>query len=102
MGVKRIPEPPVFAAFIGIFVLAVGVSYFIPLLFAAAPGSGCRWQSIWQTTALIRSLVAAFLFWKLLTGKLEFVWITVAVTDGVLATIQWTGLRRGWLNFANK
>jgi hypothetical protein len=99
MGVRRIPQPIEFASFVGVFVLGVGVTYLyatrLPLIAANAP----RWQTVWALTALIRTLVGVFLLGELLAGRMEPAWLTVAVTDGMLALIQWIGLGMGWLNF---
>lgn len=97
MGVAIAPTPIVFASFIGVFVLGVGVSY-LTLLFA--PREAARWEAQWLVTALIRSLVAIFLCVEVATGRMEGAWLTVALTDGVLAATQWTGLKRGWLGHA--
>ncbi|MDB6022202.1 MAG: hypothetical protein JWQ04_2059 [Pedosphaera sp.] len=99
MGVRHIPQPVDFASFIGAFVLSVGVAYLyaacLPMNAANAP----RWQTVWWLTALSRTSVAGFLAWKILTGHLESAWLTVALTDGLVAVFQWIGLRAGWLCF---
>jgi hypothetical protein len=99
MGVHRIPQPIEFASFVGVFVLGVGVTYLyatrLPLIAANAP----RWQTVWAVTALIRTSVAVFLLGEILAGRMEPAWLTVAITDGALALIQWIGLGMGWLNF---
>ncbi len=101
MGVKGGPQPVDFAAFIGVFVLSVGLAYWyaarLPMNTANAP----RWQAVWWLTALSRTLVAGFLFWKIFGGKIEMAWLTVALTDGFLATFQWVGLHKRWLAFKN-
>jgi hypothetical protein len=100
MGVRNLPQPIEFASFVGVFVLGVGLTYLyamrIPLNAANAP----RWQTAWVVTALIRTLVAAFLLAEILHGRMERAWFTVALADGALALIQWTGLTMGWLDFA--
>jgi len=99
MGVQQSPQPVEFAGFIGIFVLSVGVAYWyvarLPMNAAQAP----RWQTVWGLTAVSRSLVAGFLAWKIFAGRMEMAWVTVALTDGVLAAFQWIGLCKGWLCF---
>lgn len=99
MGIQQLPQPIAFAGFIGVFVLGVGLAYFyaarLPLNARHAP----RWQTVWWLTALIRSLVAVFIAWQICTGRMEKAWSAVAATDGGLALFQWTGLRRGWLDF---
>jgi hypothetical protein len=101
MGIQQLPQPIAFAGFVGVFVLGVGLAYFyaarLPLNARNAP----RWQTVWWLTALIRSLVAVFIAWQIFSGRMEKTWLTVAVTDGVLAIFQWTGLIRGWLDFKN-
>jgi hypothetical protein len=99
MGVQWLPQPIEFASFVGVFVLGVGLAYLslarLPLNAKTAP----RWQTGWALTALIRSLVAGFLTWQILAGRMENAWLAVAATDGALAIFQWTGLKCGWLDF---
>jgi hypothetical protein len=99
MGVKHSSFPPAAGSFVGTFVLSVGLSYLyaakLPMNAANAP----RWQTVWILTALIRSLVAAFLFWQIARHQMETAWRTVALTDGALAAVQWVGLGNGWLKF---
>jgi hypothetical protein len=99
MGVQRLPQPIEYASYVGVFVLGVGLAYLsvtrLPLTAQNTP----RWQTVWILTALIRSLVAAFLLAEILSGQMEPAWFTVAIVDGCLAVIQWIGLWKGWLNF---
>jgi hypothetical protein len=84
-----------------VFVLSVGLTY----LWAAAlwpltsrAHIGCSTQ--WKITALVRSLVAVFVVWQIALSALESRWISVALSDGAFAAIQWFGLRKGWLERA--
>ena len=86
-------------SFVGTFVLAVGLFYFYPLRFPTIARNAQRWQTVWVLTALIRSLVAAFLLLEISAQRMELAWITVAISDGALGAIQWTGLAKGWLRF---
>ena len=99
MGVQHGPQPLAFASFIGAFVFSVGAAYLyaarLPRDVAHAPD----WQTVWMLTALTRTVVALFLAWQMILGHLELAWISVALTDGALALLQWTGLRKGWLHF---
>ena len=99
MGVVHSSFPPAATSFIGIFVLSVGLAYLyaakLPMNAANAP----RWQTVWLLTALSRTLVAGFLFWQTITKQMESAWLTVAFTDGTLATVQSIGLAKGWLQF---
>ncbi len=95
MGIAVLPQPVVFASFVGVFVLGVGLSYpAMPLLW---PRERTRWIGQWFATALIRSFVAVFLLAEVAAGRMEGAWLGVALTDGALAAVQWTGLRLGWL-----
>lgn len=99
MGVQQLPQPVEFASFIGVFVLGVGLAYWMAARWPMNSQTSPRWQTVWVLTALIRSLVAGFLTWQILAGRMEKTWATVALTDGALAVFQWTGLKCGWLNF---
>ena len=99
MGIRRAPQPIEFAAFIGAFVLAVGLAYCQAARWPRNAATASRWQTVWWLTALSRSVVAVFLAWKILAGQMEAGWATVALTDGALAAFQWAGLRAGWLCF---
>jgi hypothetical protein len=97
MGVRQGPQPLEYAGFIGVFVLSVGLAYLYAAVEPLTAATAAHWQTVWWLTAWSRSLVAAFLTWKILAGGLEAAWVTVALTDGALAAFQWTGLRAGWL-----
>jgi hypothetical protein len=101
MGLTIIPQPVVFVRYIGVFVLSVGVTYLWaqarwPLTSHAHIG----WSTQWKITALVRTLVAVFVVWQIASSALESRWISVALSDGAFATIQWIGLRKGWLERA--
>jgi hypothetical protein len=101
MGLSFIPEPVVFIRYIGVFVLSIGLTYlwaaaFWPLTSHAHIG----WSTQWKITALVRSLVAVFVVWQIVSAALEIRWISVALSDGTFAAIQWVGLRKGWLERA--
>ena len=91
----------VFVRYIGVFVLSVGLTYlwavaFWPLTSHAHLG----WSTQWKITALVRTLVAVFVVGQIASLALESRWIGVALSDGAFATIQWIGLRKGWLERA--
>lgn len=81
-----------FIDWIGAFVFAVGVCYF--LAFGGVRESRAM---VWRMTALARSVVAVFLIWKISEGSLAIGWITVAATDTIVALVQWVGLKRRWI-----
>ncbi len=101
MGLSIVPQPVVFVGYIGVFVLSVGLTYlwaaaFWPLTSHAHIG----WSTQWKITALVRTLVAVFVVVQIASSALEIRWISVAVSDGAFAIIQWIGLRKGWLERA--
>ena len=98
MGLAIIPQPVAFVRYIGVFVFCVGLSYLWaavrwPLTVHAHIG----WSTQWKITAMIRTLVALFVLWQVVTSGIEAKWITVAFSDGAFAIIQWIGLEKGWL-----
>lgn len=85
------PEALVFVRWIGVFVLAVGLSYGLVLL----PRRG-RGETVWLITSLVRMLVAAFLIVMIVEGSLPKGWALVGLADGIVALVQIAILRAGW------
>lgn len=99
MHVATVPSPIIFLSYIGVFVLSVGVSYlWVAWRAPLSMHSALAWKTQWQVTALIRSAVAIFLVVTIAAGRLDAAWALVALTDGVIACVQWLGLYRGWLS----
>jgi hypothetical protein len=102
MGIKLLPQPIAFASFIGAFVMSVGLTYlWVAIRWPISTAAASRWQTQWIITALVRTVIALFILSEVVTGTMESTWITVSLSDGVLAIIQWFGLSRGWLNVAD-
>lgn len=82
-------EAVVFVRYVGVFVFAVGLSYFLPYF---CGGRICsrdeRIFYTWLVTAAIRCCVATFVFFELCLGELGINWLIVAMTDAVLAAMQ--------------
>jgi len=101
MGLAIVPQPIAFARYIGVFVLSVGLTYlWAALCWPLAEPAPIAWSTQWKITALIRTLIALFVVWQVTTGEIENRWITVALSDGAFALIQWIGLAQGWLDRA--
>ncbi|MDP3850578.1 MAG: hypothetical protein Q8Q59_08750 [Luteolibacter sp.] len=83
-------EAVVFLSWIGVFVLAVGLSY------GFAMGRRSRGETVWMFTSMARLLVAAFLTFRILDGSLAKAWMVVAVSDASVAVVQLLILRAGW------
>lgn len=95
LGTTVAPETLVFVQYIGVFVFAVGLSYFLPYFIGKQLCS--RDQRIcytWIVTAVIRICVASFVVLQLLLGGLSINWLLVAVTDASLAAVQFYYLNR--------
>ena len=80
-----------FLSWIGVFVMAVGVSYG----FALSRHRG-RGETVWLFTSLVRMMVAVFLVIQLSFGKMAPAWLLVAFSDGLVALVQMVILRKGW------
>lgn len=81
----------VYLSWIGVFVTAVGLSYGFALGKRRVAG-----ETVWMFTALVRMLVAVFLAVQITRGTMAAAWIVVAISDGVVALVQMTILRKGW------
>lgn len=84
-------DAQVFVSWIGVFVLAVGLSYGLALLPRRRSG-----ETVWMITAWVRLMVALFLTVKILDQSLPLAWAAVGLTDGVVALVQIVILRAGW------
>ncbi len=92
MGMTQIPEPADIISFVGIFVMSVGLSYF---LVREKDVEG--WEMQWRVTGVMRACVACFLMWKIAMAGWEVRWATVLFTDIFIAVVQFAGLKKGWL-----
>lgn len=91
LGISAPPaEAVVFLSWIGVFVLAVGLSYGFAL------GRRSRGETVWMFTSLARLLVAVFLVCRILDGSLAKAWMVVAFSDASVAVVQLLILRAGW------
>ena len=89
-----------YLAYIGAFVLSVGLACLYGALLTTRPRFTAKLEVVWLLTAITRGVVALFVITKVATGALEAGWITVAISDGSLALLQLIGLSRGWLTDA--
>lgn len=97
MGIGPALPPPEMVSFIGAFVLGVGLAYLVTSRRPKSPDDLIPMVTVWLVTGLSRTLVAGVLIWKIGSGQMEPAWITVAVTDGLLASAQFFGIRQRWL-----
>lgn len=87
----------IWVSWIGAFVFAVGACYFFALRPLVDRESRIGCAMVWRMTASARTVVALFLIGKIVSGALDRGWATVAITDAIVATVQWVGLKRGWI-----
>ena len=80
----------VFLRWIGVFVLAVGLSYGLAL------GKRGWGEATWMFTSLVRLLVAVFLTIQILGEAMPKPWALVALADAAVAVVQIAILRAGW------
>lgn len=93
MGLQPIgAEALVFLSWMGAFVFAVGVSYFLALRDDQAQ----QGEIIWKMTALVRAVIACFVVIKVAQGSLEPLWLSVAATDAMVAVVQGIGIKKRW------
>ena len=94
LGMLGITRPSVdalvFLSWIGIFVMAVGLSYGLAL------GKRGWGEAAWMFTSLVRILVAVFLTVRILDDTMVEPWALVALTDFTVAIVQIAILRAGW------
>ena len=96
MGVPQAYTDWIFVSFVGAFVFAVGVTYLYGLWSVRVGEAWAEVRTIWKMTAWIRSVVSLFTAISILAGFLSPHWLTVPVTDGLLAAFQfyWLVARR--------
>ena len=97
MGVHAPEDAGPYVAYIGAFVLSVGVGclYGAHLVARRAPSE--RVEMIWLLTAFSRSAVAIYLLKGVFAGDLEPAWLPIAAFDATCVVIQCIGLRQRWL-----
>ena len=91
LGIEPLADQSLlFLSWVGVFVLAVGLSYGLALTGRA------RGEAVWMFTSLVRMFVAIFLIVQVIAGALEPAWLLVAAGDGVVAVAQGIILLAGW------
>jgi uncharacterized protein YjeT (DUF2065 family) len=88
----------VFIRFIGAFVFSVGCLYLFALRSLVTTR---RWGSVWFVfliTAWVRTVICLFTTIAITQGALSLEWISVPITDGLLAVFQLWVIGLGWLS----
>ena len=97
MGLHPAADALPYLSYIGAFVLSVGLACFYGAFLTTRPLYAAKLEVVWLLTAITRAAVAIFVIYQVSTGSLETGWRTVAISDGLIALLQFTGLARGWL-----
>ncbi len=82
------PEATVFIRFVGAFVFGVGSLYLFSLLPVLRTGRWSAVRFVLLATAWLRGVIFVFTSVSILSGALAWAWLTVPLTDGVLAVFQ--------------
>lgn len=88
------------ARFVGVFVAAVGASYFYGLFCWRVARRAGALRTVWELTALLRAAVCCFVGVEIASGGMERAWSSVSLTDGFWALAQFALLRRRFPNDA--
>ena len=97
LELHAVPAALPFLSYMGVFVLSVGIACFYGGVLAIHPAMAEKLEVVWLITGITRAMVAIFVLVSLFSKMLEAGWITVALTDGFIALLQFYGLARGWL-----
>lgn len=100
MGIDAPREAAPYIAYIGAFVLSVGLACLYGLVLLLKAPSPERLETVWLLTAFTRSAVALYIAKGVITGQLAMAWLLIASFDGACAAIQAVGLRQRWLRDA--
>ncbi len=100
MGLHPPPDAAPYIAYIGAFVLSVGLACLYGVLLLMRRSAIERLETVWLLTAFSRSAIAIYISKSVLSGQMEPAWIFVALFDGACALIQGIGLRQRWLRDA--
>jgi hypothetical protein len=95
MGIE-VPVPAlVYIRFIGAFVLGVGSLYLFGLIQARLCDDWTALRMVFWATAWLRGVIFLFGVAAIATGELAIQWISVPLTDGVVALLQIAWLLMG-------
>jgi hypothetical protein len=94
----HVPDGAIFPlAFVGAFVLSLGLACLYGAAVMVRRGSPCKLEVVWLLTAITRASVAIFLVAQVAAHLVEAGWLTVAALDAACVLFQAIGLRKGWV-----
>lgn len=100
MGIAPPAGQLVYIAYIGAFVLGVGLCCLYGVRLIVRGDIHHQLGTVWLLTALLRASVAAFVAQQVAAGALATGWLAVACFDGACVAIQAFGLRKDWVKYA--
>ena len=100
MGVTAPAGWLVYIAYIGAFVLGVGLCCFYGVRLILRGDHGRQLGTVWLLTAVMRASVAVFVAQQVAVGMLSTGWTAVAVFDGACVLVQALGLQKKWTRYA--
>lgn len=90
MGASEISMPDIFLKYVGVFVMATGLTYFISLFYTFFNITFIQLSLVlWTTSSLVRLCVAGFVFSQVYLSALSLSWLLVAFSDLSLALFQY-------------
>ena len=90
-------ESWVFIRFIGAFVFSVGCLYLFAFRSVSLTRTWSYVRFVFGVTAWVRSVICVFTTLAILQGALPLEWISVPLTDGMLASVQIWVVWSGWI-----
>jgi hypothetical protein len=89
MGASEIDMPNIFLKYVGVFVMATGLTYFISFFNSFFNITYIQLSLVlWTTSSLVRLCVASFVFSQVYLSALSLSWLLVAFSDLSLAVFQ--------------
>ncbi len=85
-------------SFIGAFVFAVGLSYFLVPARIRTVSDLAAWKMQWKISATIRLTIGIFITTMLIINSWHIGWISVAISDLTYAALQFIGIKNQWLD----
>ena len=101
LNLMRVPavvnEASVFVRFIGAFVFSVGCLYLFAFRSVSLTRDWSCVRFVFWATAWVRAVICLFTTLAIAQGALPVEWITVPLTDGILACAQVWAIWSGWI-----
>lgn len=89
MGASEISMPDIFLKYVGVFVMATGLTYFISFFNSFFNITYIQLSLVlWTTSSLVRLCVAGFVLLQICLSTLSAPWLLVAFSDLSLAVFQ--------------